>query len=74
MLVQTIKRLSVYGSNAEYCEMAPNVWIVVFHDIDTELRGSMYAGTQIATSEEEAYEMAKAWLEDREETNEMYNV
>lgn len=74
MITQKITRLSIYGSNAEYCEMAPNVWVVVFHDIDFELRGSMYEGTQIATSEEEAYEIAKAWLEDREETNEMFKL
>lgn len=74
MITQKITRLSIYGSNAEYCEMAPNVWVVVFHDIDTELRGSMYAGTQIATSEEEAYEMAKVWLEIRELENEIHNV
>ena len=73
MLIQTIKRYSVYGSNAEICEMAPNVWVVVFHDIDTELRGSMYAGTQIATSEAEAEQMAKTWLEARELTNQIYN-
>lgn len=70
MLVQTIKRLSVYGSNAEYSEMAPNVWMIVFHDIDFELRASMYAGTKVCTSEAEAETEAKAWLEQREAVNE----
>lgn len=70
MLVQTIKRLSIYGSNAEYCEMKPNVWVVVYHDIDFELRASMYAGTNICTSEAEAEAEAKAWLDKREAVNE----
>ena len=70
MITQKITRLSIYGSNAEYCEMAPNVWVVVFHNIDTELRGSMYAGTKICTCEEHAWEEAKAWLDNRNEYNE----
>ena len=67
MQVQKITRLSIYGSNAEYFEVAPNAWIVVFHEIDFESRSSVYVGTQVTTSEVEAYEISKAWLEDREE-------
>jgi hypothetical protein len=74
MITQKITRLSIYGSNAEYCEMAPNVWVIVYHDIDFELKASMYAGTKICTSEEEAYEEAKHWLEKREEYNEKYET
>lgn len=74
MITQKITRLSIYGSNAEYCEMAPNVWVVVYHDIDFELKASMYAGTKICTSEEQAWEEAKHWLEKREEYNEKDEV
>lgn len=70
MQVQKITRLSIYGSNAEFCEMATNVWIVVYHDIDFESRSSVYAGTKICTSEQEAYEECRIWLDKREEYNE----
>jgi hypothetical protein len=74
MLVQKITRLSVTGSNAEICEMAPNVWMVVYHDIDTNLKGSMYVGMYVAQSEAEAEAEAKRWLEARELENEEYDV
>jgi len=74
MITQKITRLSVTGSNAEIVEMAPNVWMVVYHDIDINLKASMYVGMYVAQTEEQAYEEAKHWLEKREEYNEKYEA
>ena len=74
MIVQRITRLSIHGSNAEYFEMAPDVWLVVYHKIDFESKSSVYAGTKICTSEEQAYEEARFWLDKREEYNEKSEV
>lgn len=74
MIEQTIKRLSVTGSNTDITSPADGVWMVVYHDIDTNLKGNMYVGMYIATSEAEAEAEARRWLEAREVENEMYNV
>ncbi len=74
MIVQSIKRLSVTGSNAEISQMSSDVWMVVYHDIDTILKGSMYVGMYIAKSEAEAEAEAKRWLEARELENEVYDI
>lgn len=74
MLAQTITRFSIYGYNAEVTEIAPNVWLVNYHKIDFESKSSVYAGTKICTSEEEAYEEARFWLDKREEYNEKSEV
>lgn len=74
MLVQKITRLSVTGSNAEIVEMAPNVWVVNYHDIDITIKASVYVGMFIAQSEEQALEEAKTWLELRELENEVYYI
>jgi len=70
MIVQTIKRLSIHGSNVEISEMAPNIWVLVFHTIDFERRASVYAGTKICTSEQEAFAEAELWIDKREEYDE----
>ncbi len=63
MIEQKIRRFSIYGHNSEVVEMAPNVWVVIYHNINTDLRASVYAGTSIHTSEADAITEAKVWLE-----------
>lgn len=67
MIVQTIKRYSDYGSNAEVTSPAEGIWMVIYHDIDTELKGSMYVGMDICTSEADADAKAIEFLKTRED-------
>jgi hypothetical protein len=67
MLVQTITRFSDNGSNAEVTSPTEGVWMVIYHDIDTELKGSMYVGMDICESETEAYAKAHKFLEKRKD-------